>query len=356
MKTSVVVILVCCLGFVTSCGKGKGCSPAGPPPAATVKPVVTADETARPAPDTSPGGLGMLERFAPMLPAGTSILAVFPVSTLVSSLDELSDSFVQLVLMEGKAALPERLQVVYGVDLQGLGPYCAFFSGRDGGAALICEGCKSVKAPKGHDLWKQGTASGHYVKRGNHTVAVGLIGDRLLVGNETAIRQLATVERGDWPALSKGMGRQMARLRSLAGANPWKDVAVFFLKPELAPWCPADTCLGTAVFADLGREAILVVDAGNDKAEAARAAVESFWSEMVASFARTRDTVELERKPPIPDKAVKKADLLVLRGEIAVRGHQVRIQGPGHALYLAAILHPALLSDYLGPPVEWLER
>ncbi|NOZ02017.1 MAG: hypothetical protein GXP54_09040 [Deltaproteobacteria bacterium] len=352
------LVIAASLCFGVSCSKGRK-HPTAPPvgPRASGSDVIRTPRTAPPPLPVRKGPLKALDPFARMLPAQTEVLAVFPAATLSRAMKDVSESFIQLVLMEGSKALPDRLKDVYGVDPDGFGPGCALAVIDGAGAVLLCEGRGGkVENPPGHVLWKHSNASGHAVKRGKWRVFVGTVDGMLIAGNDAAVDRISMVRKGSWPALTTVIARNADILRPLAAANPWGDVSIYFLKPDLAPWCPKGACRGTAVFSKLGAETLLVADAADGKVKDVKTAVDSFWKGTTQGFARIRDTDRLARRPPITDAAIKPADLLVRNAVLTVRDFQISLKGPGNALFLAVILDPDIASAILGPPVELLEK
>jgi len=299
--------------------------------------------------------LDILERFAALLPVNTDIVAVFSSDTLKGVLEEITESFPVPALMEDKTALPGRVSQVYGLNLDDLGRYCAMSLIKRAGPLLACEFNGKTSPPPGNTRWTHDKAHGHNVMRGEANVYVGVIKDWLVIGSGKAIQRLSLVDRDDSSSLETVVAGKSKVLSGLAAADPWGKLAVFFIEPSVAPWCDDVSCEDTAIFIDPGKESMLVVNSRDGLSEEARAKVDVFWTDVKAQFVKVCDTEMVMRPVPIPDRALKKADLLVRRGEIAVRGHQVTLKGPGYASLLATVLNPDLIRQFLAPPQELMK-
>lgn len=298
-----------------------------------------AEPAAERGPDADP--VAVLGRFAAVLPVRVQAVAVVPAEVLRQAARDLASAIPIPLVLRDPADIVGRVKSLYGLDLSRPGPWCVLAWLEVDGLVLVCEshGPDPVERPFGAVGWNAWGFHGHRVATAGVTVATGA--GFIVVGSEAAVRRVAMVQGGAWPSLLPAMARIEAEVRRAGRGGPGEDASLWFLDPQVAPWCLSGVCDATAVFAS--RQGLRVT------AEA-RPGMESVLQSTLEVLWR-RNVVERFQATPLPDAVAKPADLLVRRGIVERRGTLVTLRAaPGDPVFLAAALYPEVVLRLLGAP------
>jgi len=241
------------------------------------------------------------------------------------------------------ATLEKRLADRFGIPPDSLGDECALAWIADAGGLLVCDGGKT-EAPKGSETWADRDASGYAIRFRGDLLQIGSRAGRVYAGTPEAMRKAIQAERHEVATLGAGTAWPTVASR-LAYADGRREVGVFFVAPESAPWC-RDGCIATALFA--GREGGAILAEGNAQAGAVRSGLEAFWKAAREPFEALRDADPSARTQAVPDETLKMADLAVRTAEWTERGPVGAFRGKGDAVMLACLLRLDLVLAFVG--------
>ncbi len=328
---------------------GMGCHDTRDRPAQPrLPPAASSDAGATAPPSPSGEAIGVLRRFAAVLPVRPRALAVLPADALHQAFLDLAGALLHPLALSRPEEVGPRLKTRIGLDPSSLGPSCVFAWLEGDGPVLLCEAAGEVVLERPPDAvgWKawafRGVATKDLVAAAAPRArGLGDFGPSwVAVGSEAAVRRVAMVHGGEWPSLQHGLGRVEAEVLR-AGRGAEKDlVSLWFFDPHAAPWCLPGVCQATAAF--FSRTGLRVVaEARPGMGPALKASVEVLWR---------RDVVERFAGRVLADAVAKPADLLVRQATVELREPLVTLRsGPGDPVFLAAALYPDLVLGLLGP-------
>ncbi len=290
-------------------------------------------------PDADP--VAVLRQFATVLPVRVQAVAVVSAEVLRRAVRDLASAIPIPLALRDPADIAGRIQALYGLDLSRPGPWCVLAWLEVDGLVLVCEsrGPDPVERPFGTVGWNAWGFHGHRVARADVIAAAGA--GFVAIGSEAAVRRVAMVQGGAWPSLLPAMARIEAEVRRAGRGGPDEDASLWFLVPQVAPWCLSGVCDATAVFAS--RQGLRVTAEAQPGMESVlQSTLEVLWR---------RNVVERFQATPLPDAVAKPADLLVQRGIVERRETLVTLRAtPGDPVFLAAALYPEVVLRLLGAP------
>ncbi len=351
VRGSTLLIVVASVVAAGCAGRGCGCRNPAPAPAADLPavPAASSPDVPPPSPPPPPSGrVDVLSDVATLIPDSARLVVTFPSVTARELVESLPTLWPRGVMALDWAALSKRIGLLWGIEATSVSGQCILVVLTQGGTYGMCEGGKAGPIEGSH-LWQFGDAQGWIIKRGGHETWVGRLGERLLIGDPDAIRQVLEVSRRTRPSLAATLPHRLEALSELAASDGHRHASAWFLDKTAAPWCES-ACRASAVFWDpQGYTAMVLAEPG--RAEAAEAAVQAWWAAVGRQVQPLPGAAEdpkaatpAQARAMIPMDTATEADQTFRSGRIEGRGDRISLSGSGDIALLALVLNPDVLK------------